>query len=330
MGGYGSGSQGGRATVEGCTSLLAFAAKRAMRPVLAAHRGRAFRPGEAMKAGPIRFAFRRGGRVEPWAAVAVSLELGPDRGRAGAPHPGAPRRAGARRGRGTSAWRWRPPPAASGARAGGGSARPPGGTRRSCTGRAAARASRPRHCRADAAARNAIHRVDRADPRSALVAAPGAVQIRGRRQGRSAAAVETKAMVRKSSSAGTAVDAAGIAGAAAHLAVGGGPDPNSRGPARPVTSRAVGSYTGTPAMSRDDAALERSGRPRRLLGAAAAGLGALVVAALFPGLSGHGLPHKPGRAGAVPMAAVWSVPNLYFHGPGGELLDLAPAGQRRS
>jgi len=82
MGGYGSGRRGGRPTVEGCASLLAFDAKRAMRPVLAAHRERAFRPGEVMKAGPIRFAWWRAGEVEPWAAVAVSLELGPDRGRA--------------------------------------------------------------------------------------------------------------------------------------------------------------------------------------------------------------------------------------------------------
>jgi len=99
----------------------------------------------------------------------------------------------------------------------------------------------------------AIHRVDCADPSSALVAAPGAVQIRRRRQGRSAAAVDTKVMVRKSSSAETVVDAAEIAGAAAHLAVEAGPDLNSRVPARPVTSRAVGSCTGTPTMPSDDA-----------------------------------------------------------------------------
>ena len=82
MGGYGSGRRGGRATVEGCASLLALDAKRAMRPVLAAHRDRGLRPGEVMNAGPIRFAWTREGGAGPWAAVAVSLELGPDRGRA--------------------------------------------------------------------------------------------------------------------------------------------------------------------------------------------------------------------------------------------------------
>jgi hypothetical protein len=87
----------------------------------------------------------------------------------------------------------------------------------------------------DAAARSAIRRVDRAYPSSALVAAPGSVQICGRRQGRRAAAVETNAMVRRSSPAETAVDAAGIAGAAAFPAVLSGPDLDSRGPARPVT-----------------------------------------------------------------------------------------------
>jgi hypothetical protein len=162
-----------------------------------------------------------------------------------------------------------------------------------------------------------------------LVAAPGAVQIRGRRQGRSAAAVEAKAMVRESSSAETVVDAAEIAGAAAHPAVEASPDLKSRGPARPVTSRAVVPCTGAPAMPSGGATLERSGRPRRLLDAAVAGLGALFTAALFLGLSGHGLPHRPARAEAPPMAAVPSAPSLYFHGAGGEFLDFAPAGQRR-
>ena len=139
-------------------------------------------------------------------------------------------------------------------------------------------------------------------------------------------------MVRKPSSAETVADAAGIAGAAAFPAVGGGPDPDGRGPARPVTSRAVSSRTGTPATPSDGAPLEGSGRPRRLLGAAGAGLGALFAAALFPGLVDldHGLPHRPARAEAAPMAAVSSAPGLYFHGPGGEFLDFAPAGQRRS
>ena len=82
MGGHGSGTRGGRPTVEGCASLLMLDVKRAMRPVLAAHRDRAFRPGEVMNAGPIRFAWTREGAAEPWAAVAVSLELGSNCGRA--------------------------------------------------------------------------------------------------------------------------------------------------------------------------------------------------------------------------------------------------------
>ncbi len=136
-------------------------------------------------------------------------------------------------------------------------------------------------------------------------------------------------MVRKPSSAETVVDAAGIAGAAAYPAVGGGPDPDGRGPARPVSSRAVSSRTGTPATPSDGATLERRGRPRRLLGAAAAGLGALFAAALFLGPSDHGPPHRPTRTEAAPMAAAAAPGLLYFHGPEGDLLDFAPAGPRR-
>jgi len=77
--------------------------------------------------------------------------------------------------------------------------------------------------------------------------------------------------------------------------------------------------------------LERSSGPR-LLQASMAGLGALLAAALFPGMSEGGLPQKPARAeaaaptlassGAAP--AMPSTPRLCFHGPGGELLDFAP------
>ena len=76
-------------------------------------------------------------------------------------------------------------------------------------------------------------------------------------------------------------------------------------------------------MPSHDAALEQSSRPRRLLDATVAGLGALF-AALFLGLFDHGLPPKPARAEA---ASAPSAPGLCFHGPGGELLDFAPAGQ---
>jgi hypothetical protein len=81
---------------------------------------------------------------------------------------------------------------------------------------------------------------------------------------------------------------------------------------------------GTPTMCSDDAALERSGRPR-FLDAAVAGLGVLFAAALFLGLFDHGLPPKPARAVAAPVAAAPSAPVLCFDGPGGELLDFAPA-----
>lgn len=177
---------------------------------------------------------------------------------------------------------------------------------------------------------SSIHRVYCADPSSALVAAPGAVQICGRRQGRSAAAVDTKAMVRESSSAEMDVNAVEIAGAASYLAAEGGPDLGGRGPAHLVTSRAASSCSETPAMPSGGSALVGSGRPKRLLSAAAAGLGALAAAALFPGLFDHGPPHRSARAEAAPMTAAPSAaPSLYFHGPGDDLLDFAPAGQRR-
>ena len=59
-----------------------------------------------------------------------------------------------------------------------------------------------------------------------------------------------------------------------------------------------------------------------------AGLGALFAAALFLGLFDHGLPPKPARAEASVLTAAPSAPGLCFHGPGGELLGFAPAGQR--
>ena len=71
------------------------------------------------------------------------------------------------------------------------------------------------------------------------------------------------------------------------------------------------------------------GDRRRLLDAAVAGLGALFAAALFLGLFDNGLPPKPARAeAAVAVAAAPSASGLCFHGPGGELLDFAPAGRR--
>ncbi len=80
-------------------------------------------------------------------------------------------------------------------------------------------------------------------------------------------------------------------------------------------------------MPSHHAAPEQSSRPRRLLDAAVAGLGVLFAAALFLGLFDHGLPPTPTRAEASVLAAP-SGAGLCFHGPGGELIDFAPAGRR--
>ena len=63
----------------------------------------------------------------------------------------------------------------------------------------------------------------------------------------------------------------------------------------------------------------------RLLSTLAAGLAGVLAAALFLGVFDGGLP-RPARAEVAPAAAP-SAPGLCFNGPGGELLDLAPAGQ---
>ena len=68
---------------------------------------------------------------------------------------------------------------------------------------------------------------------------------------------------------------------------------------------------------------------------ASSGFGAFLAAALFLGVRDGG-PPKPARAEAAAPAALaggggparLSVPGLCFHGPGGEFLDFAPAGQR--
>jgi hypothetical protein len=75
-------------------------------------------------------------------------------------------------------------------------------------------------------------------------------------------------------------------------------------------------------MWSNDAALERSRRPRRF-DAVVAGLVGLLAAAVFSGAFDGGFP-KPAHAevAALPVAG------LCFHGQGGELLDFAPAGQR--
>ena len=64
----------------------------------------------------------------------------------------------------------------------------------------------------------------------------------------------------------------------------------------------------------------------RLLGTLAAGLGGLFAAALFLGVFDGGLP-RPAQAEVAALAAAPSAPGLCFNGPGGELLDFAPAGR---
>ena len=80
-----------------------------------------------------------------------------------------------------------------------------------------------------------------------------------------------------------------------------------------------------PVMPSSSVAPERSSNGPRFLGIAAAGLGALLTAALFLGAFDGGLP-KSARAD-VAAAVAPSVAGLCFHGAGGELLDFAPAGQ---
>jgi hypothetical protein len=64
----------------------------------------------------------------------------------------------------------------------------------------------------------------------------------------------------------------------------------------------------------------------RLLGALAAGLAGVLAAGLFLGVFDGGLP-RPAHAKAALAAAAPAAPGLCFNGPGGELLDFAPAGR---
>ena len=82
-------------------------------------------------------------------------------------------------------------------------------------------------------------------------------------------------------------------------------------------------------MPSDDAALEPRSAPW-LLRALAAGLGGVAAAALFLGVFDGGVP-RPVHAEAAALAALAAAPaapGLCFNGPGGEFLDVAPAGQR--
>ncbi len=63
----------------------------------------------------------------------------------------------------------------------------------------------------------------------------------------------------------------------------------------------------------------------RLLNTLVAGFAGVLAAALFLGVFDGGLP-RPAQA-EVALAAAPSAPGLCFNGPGGELLDFAPAGR---
>ncbi len=63
----------------------------------------------------------------------------------------------------------------------------------------------------------------------------------------------------------------------------------------------------------------------RLLHTLVAGFAGVLAAALFLGVFDGGLP-RPVHAEVAPAAAL-SAPGLCFNGPGGELLDFAPAGR---
>jgi hypothetical protein len=78
-------------------------------------------------------------------------------------------------------------------------------------------------------------------------------------------------------------------------------------------------------MSSTDAALE-PGTASRFLHTLVAGLAGVLAAALFLGVFDGGLP-RPVRAEVTLVGAAPSAPGLCFHGPAGELLDFAPAGQ---
>ena len=90
-------------------------------------------------------------------------------------------------------------------------------------------------------------------------------------------------------------------------------------------------------MWSDDAALEH-GSHLRLLDAIGVWLGGVLAAALLLGMFDGGLP-KPARAEAAALVVLavgggpvrpltqQSALGLCLHGPGGELIDFAPAGQ---
>ena len=70
---------------------------------------------------------------------------------------------------------------------------------------------------------------------------------------------------------------------------------------------------------------ETSSAPR-FLQTLVAGFAGVLAAMLFLGVFDGGLP-RPVHAEAALVAAAPPAPGLCFQGPGGELLDFAPAGQ---
>ena len=74
MGGFGSGRHGGRATVEGCRSLV-LDINRIMRPVAKALRGHELASDAEVRLRPSRLWWTRQGEAEPWADVEVALTL---------------------------------------------------------------------------------------------------------------------------------------------------------------------------------------------------------------------------------------------------------------
>jgi hypothetical protein len=88
-----------------------------------------------------------------------------------------------------------------------------------------------------------------------------------------------------------------------------------------------------PAMRSNDTTLEKGGNRPRLPHVAAAVLGAVLAAALVSAALCGALPMPAWVEAAAPVLAAGSGParpsvsRLCFHGPEGDLLDLAPSGK---
>ena len=82
-------------------------------------------------------------------------------------------------------------------------------------------------------------------------------------------------------------------------------------------------------MRSDDDAAPEHGSHLRLLDAFGAWLGGVLAAALLLGMFDGGVPRPTRAEAAAPVRPLvqMAASGLCFHGPGGELLDFAPAGQ---